>query len=364
VARYDLAQDRYEPGVERIATLADPASLEGGAARLRARGDLDILVPVPASPEVTEAELRRAFWSQPGAVVRPSLAESGGVVVGRDFESFALLTLYHHIEASEGFLEDAGADDSEVGGLDVLYLPDARAGDATVVDNAFYVFGARVLLVVRLERLGDVPLAENEGVVAHEVAHALFDARVMSAEAVWRRLNADATGTRFESVNLLEAMSEGTSDFFGAALTGDPDFFRHSIPDELVCNDDPSCLVAYPRGIAERRVLEASWIDGANLSQGPYRSTAYRVGTTIASALWRASDDHRAVATALVLALTDLGRRLEETPPWESVPASYGPAWLLGPVVSHLDPDTAASLCAIVATDLEPIAPYVAECGS
>jgi len=362
VARYDGDADRYEPGVERIATLDDPGSLSGGAARFRARGDVDLAVPIPASPDVTLAELREAVWGRPGEPVHPSLATSGDVVVARDFESFGLLTLYHHVEAAEAFFESAGAEPDEVEHLDVLYLPEARVGEAAVVDNAFYVFGARALVVVHMERLGDVPLAENEGVIAHEVGHALFDARVMDAEAVWRRLDPDATDTDPAATNLLDAMSEGTSDFLGAALTGDPDFLRHSVPSELVCDDDPACLVAYPRGLAERRVLEASWIEGAGMSRGAYASTMYRVGTTFASALWRASEDHAQVARALVAALPALGDELRETPPWTNAPASFGPAWLLGPIVSALDASTAAALCAIVASDLEPIAAYVSEC--
>src|SRR5262245_35680249 len=103
VARFDPAQDRYEPGVEPIRTLDDPGTLEGSAARFRARGDFALEVPSELTPETTDEALRSAFYGDPGSPVRPDLVESGGVVVARDYESFSLLSLYHHVEQAVSF---------------------------------------------------------------------------------------------------------------------------------------------------------------------------------------------------------------------------------------------------------------------
>jgi len=349
VARFDVRQDRYEPGVERIETLSDASELRGSAATIHARGKAPMDVPEDLTREEAEEILRGRFTRDRGDPVRPNLARSSGIVVARDYESFSLLTLYHHLESAEGFLQDAGAEASEVARLDVLYLPEFTQEGAVVVDNFFYVHGARVLGALALDRLGDVPLVQNEGVVAHEVMHCLWDARVLDAEATFRRLEDGTHGepaTDWRAINLLDGTSEGVSDFIGAAVSGDADFIRHSVPEHLQ---------PFPRGIAEPVVLERDWIDG-------YADTRYRVGTTIASALWRTSEDHALVAEALVAALSDFGARLQVEPPWLDVPASFGPAWLLEPIAGRLDGATRETFCEIVRGELAAIAEHVPAC--
>jgi hypothetical protein len=129
-----------------------------------------------------------------------------------------------------------------------------------------------------------------------------------------------------------------------------------------VCESGSECLIAFPRGISERRALEAEWIAQAGDPPGEYAETRYRVGTALASALWRATDDHDAMTAALVGALADLGDRVRAEPPWAAAPPSFGPAWLLDPILERLDAPTAAALCAIVVTDLAPIAEHVTRC--
>src|SRR5262245_2099346 len=217
VARYDRGHDRYEPGVETLSTLSDAFSLSGSAARVRARGDVSLAIPGGFTVETVEETVRRTTFAQPGDDVSLSLLESGGVVLAADYPSFSLLTFYHHLERAQAFLVASGAAPQEVEGMEVLYLPRAEIAGRAVHATLFYVNAARAIIILGLDRLEDLPPEQNEGTVAHELTHGLWDARVLDELATYRRLSGE---TPYRPINLLDGIGEGVADFIGATLTG------------------------------------------------------------------------------------------------------------------------------------------------
>jgi hypothetical protein len=188
----------------------------------------------------------------------------------------------------------------------------------------------------------------NRGVVVHEIGHAFFDELVYDDEARLRLLDGELTD---RSANLLRATTEGLSDWFGAAETGDPRFLDASVPVELL---------AFPRSVDEPVEFTTTLLDSAEAAPGLY--DPYYPGTCLASALWRLEIDRGIVGTSLVTAMRALGDRLREEPPWDETPASFGFAWLLDPFIQALPAEDRAGACAIFQEQLPAASEHMGEC--
>lgn len=347
----DLTDDGYRPVVRSITTLGHPgdgAALEGRAADIRALSEVGL--GVPADTPSTLAAFRDAMILDPGESVRPRWTTVGDALYPRDFDAFALTTVYHHVERAVLYYESVGAplpDPVDVRYLGRLKVPGFE-DTLELTDNALYFFGVRFLVVTRFELLQDVPLGMNRGVVVHEIGHAVFDELVYDDEARLRLLEgalADRTA------NLLRATTEGLSDYFAAAETGDPRFLDASVPAELL---------AFPRDVDQPVELTSGILGSADAVPGIY--DPYLPGTCLASALWRLELDRAVVAAALVEAQRALGERLRAEPPWDAPPEDFGFAWLLDPFVAALPEAERAGPCAILVEQLPAAAEYMDQC--
>ncbi len=343
----DLTEDGYRPVVRSITTMDDTGALEGSAAHIRGLSRIALGVPTDTPLEV-EA-YRDAMIVDGGEPVRPRWTTVDDALYPRDFDAFALTSLYHHLERAVLYFESLGA--ALPGPLDVRYLGTLEVpglDDTELTDNALYFFGVRFLVVTRFEILQDVPLGMNRGVVVHEIGHAVFDELVYEDEARMRLLQGDLAD---RTANLLRATTEGLSDSFGAAETGDPRFLDASVRDELL---------AFPRAVDEPVEFTSGILASAEAVPGFY--DPYLPGTCLASALWRLELDRAVVGAALVGAQRAFGERLRAEPPWDDPPEDFGFAWLLDPFVSLLPEADRSGVCAILLEQLPAATDYMQEC--
>ena len=344
----DLTEAGYRPVVRPIETLDDSASLRGRVAVLRAGGD--VLLAVPESTPSTLQGFRDAMVFDPGEVVRPRWATVDGALYPRDFDTFALTTLYHHLEQAVLYYESFGVTLPEP--LDVHYLghlelPGFEAS-VDMTDNALYFFGVRFLVVTRFELLQDVPLGMNRGVVVHEMGHAMFDQLVYDDEARLRLLEGNIDD---RTANLLRSVTEGLSDYFAAAQTGDPSFLDASVPRELL---------SFPRDVDDPLVYTSGILGTSDAAPAIY--DPYLPGTCLASALWRLPVGSAVLGTALFEAQRAFGERLRTDSPWDAPPDDFGFAWFLDALVPLLDPSLRAEVCDIFVSQLPAAAVFMSEC--
>lgn len=347
----DLTEDGYRPVVRSITTLGKPgdaAALEGTVARLR--GGATVALSIPNDTDSTLGAYRAAMVVDDGDEVRPRWTRVGEALYPRDFDAFALTTLYHHIEQAVSYYDSRGAELSSP--LDVYYLGSLEipgfGKPLELTDNALYFFGVRFLVVTRFELLQDVPLGMNRGVVVHELGHAIFDELVYDDEARIRLLDGNLED---RTANLLRATTEGLSDFFAADETGDPRFLDASVAPELL---------AFPRDVDQPIELTSGILGSADAVPAVY--DPYLPGTCLASALWRLEVDRAVLGAALVEAQRALGVRLRAEPPWDGPPEDFGFAWLLDPLVDALPEADRPGACAIFAEQLPAAAEFMAEC--
>ena len=107
-----------------------------------------------------------------------------------------------------------------------------------------------------------VPIAANEGIMAHEYAHAVFDAIAGRPDPDWDEV----------SVNLWRSVNEGLADVHAVALTSDPKFAQASIGRFVSTRD-----VSTPSIALTGELL-------ATTREQPYNP--YPIGTVFAAVFW------------------------------------------------------------------------------
>jgi hypothetical protein len=193
------------------------------------------------------------------------LVETDGAFAALDYESLLALTSAHHLEQGLRHFRGLGFSAAPAGQRVLFYAN--RFGDGLPFDNnAFYAEALDGFGILRENGLDDLPLAANEGVMTHELAHYVFG-RVTEKLTI----AAGAEARYFE----LSALNEGLADVHAAALTGDPDFIRASLRTERM-------EVADARQVDVRRVYSTGLaVDSLVLSHNPYV-----IGSVLASAFW------------------------------------------------------------------------------
>lgn len=195
-----------------------------------------------------------------GSAPKARFVKSGGVYVAADQLSLQLATVYAHMERLAKL-------DAELGVGNVNHWP-RDVGVAVRLsggmrNNAFYDGATDSMLFVPYSG-GDLPLAVNAGILAHEHFHSLFYKLVTiplneagknpgrvsltahSQAEFYQALNMPLLkGSRDQmqkkgqsglraayQTMLLRGLNEGLADFWGWLYTGDPDFIAYSLPSE------------------------------------------------------------------------------------------------------------------------------------
>lgn len=223
-----------------------------------------------------------------GETLDVEYADQGGQLVALDHEGLIAVSAYHHLTQAGDYFRGIGMD-LDLGTLRTLYKPltdyGGSVGPFEFHDNASYVPSINAFLLLEERWLDYVPLAANEGVMAHEFAHAVFQATAGSAGADWDR----------PSINMWRSINEGLADVHAVALTGDPSFAQASAG-RFVINRDVS---------RQGAVLTDELLATAAVSES---YNPYPIGTVFAAVFW----DYRASLVELGFDPVDATRAMGE----------------------------------------------------
>lgn len=210
--------------------------------------------------------------------------DADGAHIPEDWDSLTLLSYYHHLEKSVDWFRDVlgHAEVDEVVPLPSYYRLEVGFDQNVIglTDNAAYAPTAHSFLLFDEFFLDDLPLAMNDGVVVHELAHAVFH-RVMNGD---QRLPIEyREGWGDAPIAHLGAVHEAQADIFAGMMLDEPDFFRFSLPSELADRD-----------MSKERILT----DAQAFNLGIGEARVHEIGAVIAAAVWAFSETHGRERTA------------------------------------------------------------------
>ncbi len=186
--------------------------------------------------EMLREKLRTEFA---GEAINVSSLLDEGIYRSEDTESLLLLSAFYHLEQITAFSKKIGLMKPEaalnVGFLGQIY-PNKNEPALNLKDNAIYLGAADTLILLPVTTKDGLPLAINEGVLAHEFHHRIF------FEKVWLNNNNPSLWTFFQSryasgelkrwQNLLSALDEGLADVFAVAYSKHPAYLKLSLSQE------------------------------------------------------------------------------------------------------------------------------------
>ncbi len=290
----------YAPNLVELKTVSDMTTLKGqytqfvGGTRVVLDQQNDPLQSNIA--DLNNEQRYEVMVKDKGASVRAHYIDRSGVLWPADFHSWNLVTTFYNFERSiEYFVGLYGQkDSSELRGAKVLYWSDVRIESATpTTDNALFMSLLQSYVIVPFESLQLIPLAMNIGVIGHEVAHQVFNKKVLGGAGLHPALSWEYP-TAF---NLLKSMDEGLADFHGYSVTrleqagARPKFLAVSVSDpETVAARDVSrnsaCLNA-PTRTAYQTFTSSQWVRSDDM---------YEVGNILAVSLYFAGNKENALA--------------------------------------------------------------------
>ncbi len=255
--------------VTRKLTVTDLSRLEGPVTRFWARGQLASTTDASGNPNGMGVDGGHAMALQ--------LDDKDGTFVARDFDSLMAMTIYDHLARGRAYFATLGlgTDTPPLPALPTEYLPTESVlglGLPLISDNAAYSPFADAFLIFPQSLLDEVPLAANEGVVTHELAHAVFN--LLTSRSRGQTVPARyADNWPARPMNLVASLNEGLSDVHGAAMTGDPDFIAPS-----------ATALHLDRDLSKHRTYTADMdqaLDGDATGYNPYV-----LGSVFASTFW------------------------------------------------------------------------------
>ena len=322
---YDWDPDTrsYRLFEREIRTLHDARSVDGEIASLRGGGRIVAATEEPTSEE----EFRDALRIEGDVTPATDYEIHDGVVIGWDFDSLMMFTVYHHLERAAEYFEEIGVGPEVVGHVPVYYHP-RLSGVVPIkllTDNAAYAYTLDAFLIPPQFLIDGVPLFANRGVMIHEYSHAVFN-RIVDADARAPRYLIESWSDA--SINRMAALNEGVADLFAALALGEPDFIEPSISRELFGLD---------RDLSVERTYTAALRETVEGSE-PSTFDPYEVGSVIASTIWAlrpAIDNDEALGRAVVAALQD----------FSEVDDGFTLADFFGPLLRRLPPHATAAAC-------------------
>ena len=294
VLAWDAEADAYGLEVVEIVTLDDVPAMQGDAATPVGAAeivvDLSQFVGIPS-----EAEFRDAVIVDAGASVEAQFLEQDGVLWPQDFHSLNLATAYYNFERARLYALGRGMDpEGPTKGITFFYFPEFSIPDPgdepePLADNAAFFPLLRSFLLLPFDQLQEIPLPMNEGVIAHEYAHAIFNAEVHGGS--WLPDYVLSWPASSPGAAILGTLEEGYADAWAVGVSGDPRFARHSLGafvgdtrDVDVFSPNRHC---YSQAQFEDE-LQAAAIGGEERAQAYWLQRQYQLGSVFAAALYRA----------------------------------------------------------------------------
>lgn len=354
----------YQLESAKVTTLEDVTELKGEAAR--PVGSAEIVLDLDRLGGVsTEGQFRDRVLEDAGGPVQVQYVDQDGVLYPADFHSLNLATAYYNFERARLYALDRGMDPSVLRSVPFYYFPQVILDEADggyQVDNAAWFPLLRSFVLYPFDSLQAVPLAMNQGVIAHEYGHGIFHAEVHGGAWLPPYLERWCPGgnCRDEAgyqrgARMLGAIEEGFADAWAVGVTGDPRFTHHSLlglgnsrdPDRF----DPQ-LHCYSQAAYDREQADTAAFSAADREQyWGYRQ--YEIGTVFAGALYRAGQepgtDYDRVIDALLASYRSAGPgSLASLIAEDDTGASLGSLANIASAVilGAPDTDTARALCA------------------
>ena len=313
------AQGVYQPRQVQLRTVEDVVKLEGAVGRIRSGANVrvDFSDRLLATPNLDTEDLRRIFVKNEGSSPSVSYVSYNGALWPNDFDGWNLVTTYYNFEQAFLYFQALGIPAEELTGSLIYYAPNfVFAPDNPLEDNAFFYSPIQAFAILPFRRYQRVPLSMNQGVIAHEYAHQVFNRRV------YRGLPVPVPFTLWGSsvgvgatpqLNLLRSLDEGLADYhaFGATCRSefgcDTRFISSSVDEEQTDQRDiakQNCLTAGLRNALNTSSVEAFTSLG----------TEYRVGTVIATAFYQAAAgdprNHPVLQTSVLNAYSALEQQI------------------------------------------------------
>jgi hypothetical protein len=308
-------QGQYEVRELELRTLTNATALEGKVAKLTGGASIVIDSSDPALQRATsEDQLENIFVKNKGMDVRANYVEKDAVLWPADFHTWNMVTTYYNFERAFEYFQGIydGKNTDALLNARVFYFPIFTQADLSptpINDNALFFSPVQAFAILPFDKLQQVPLSINIGVIGHEYSHRVFNQRVYAGRALptailtWASELGGSPG-----LNVLKSIDEGLADYhaFGLTCLTDPGctsrFLSTSLPSEFVDERD----FALPNKCMLKSYREA--IDTLSASQFSGQGVEYKVGTVLASALYWAGEKagkRQVLQKALINAYSD-----------------------------------------------------------
>lgn len=199
--------------------------------------------------------------------------DTGDFLVPADYKSLVMTTAMYHYEAIKEFYDTFKANEGlsfpNIVNVDVKVLIPVYGETYTITNNAFYLTQLDSFFLIPYEESDGVSIPLNGGILAHEYAHRIFNARVR------RKVDAKIGANKFQKARsqayldhlpsgadgfaekqaidfgetVLGGFDEGIADFFAYAYTGNPNFMEPSFKNISMSSD---------RDLSKKKVLNMS----------------------------------------------------------------------------------------------------------
>ncbi|HVE81433.1 MAG TPA: hypothetical protein VND93_01240 [Myxococcales bacterium] len=307
-------QGTFAPKEIQLETISNIVAMEGAAAKLigGARIVLNFSDPLITATggNLTEDQIQDVFLKSKGLPPRAAYVEKGGVLWPTDFHTWNMVSLYYNFEQAFKYFQLTRVNATEISKPTAYYFPYfAIAGgegpELEQKDNTLFASPIRSFAILPFDQLQGIPLAMNQGVIAHEYSHWVLNKRVYDGRAFPQAIT---QWSGLPQVNILKSLDEGLADFhaYGASC--------HSVSG---CSTrwievSVDAVTADDRDIAKTRCIDRSLYTAVGtftndqfLSQG----LEYRLGTIIAASLYQTSkrvpDSLDAIEQAVVSSYND-----------------------------------------------------------
>ncbi len=299
----------YQPTPVSLRTISDPVTLEGAVTRLvgGARIDVDPNDPLLRlnGGNLTEEQLARVFVKDSGRLPRVSYVEKDGVLWPSDFHSWNLVTTAWNFEQAFDHFQAIGVPGARLSEVTVYYFPEFLLREVSPkpqMDNALYFSPVQAFMILPFDALQKTPLSINQGIVAHEYAHVVWNRLVFGGASLPETLTRWSFNAA-PNVNILKSLDEGFADFHAFAASCRSGFgcdtrFMEASFDEASTNQ---------RDMARTDRCMTEGLRNSVISLGVNEFTGlglhYQFGTAIAASLYHAGtgpEDWQLLSRAVV----------------------------------------------------------------
>lgn len=279
----------------QLTTVSNVTTLKGSVVEFvgAAKVVLDANDPLQGNIlNMTDAQRYEVLVKDQGVDVRGHYIDRGGVLWPADFHTWQMVSTYYNFERAYSYWNGLydGVDPKELRPMKVLYWSDVRLNSVEpLTDNALFLSFIKAFTIVPFKNEQLIPLPMNIGVIGHEVAHKVFNFKVLEDKGFHPAI----TSWSQKPFNLLKSLDEGLADFHGFGVTCEEkegagcrsNYLAISLSDDrIVRNRDlartDACMDEATRTAFEQ-FAQGQWVTAQEM---------YRVGNLIAASLYQSAN--------------------------------------------------------------------------